>query len=177
MTLQIFIVLTGTGVYAFKVHGQIYHKLDQLVPGANGPRHKQLYFYDTDQNLTHRVKRSPHLDANVIRKVLGILQTHNPYVHSFKRLGDLGSLREYCIELNTSISVDQRRYNAPAENQVAAIWVEGSDQQRYFERSILIYGNEGRSHYIRAYHGCYDPLGYPVLYPGGETGWEDKKYY
>jgi len=92
-------------------------------------------------------------------------------------LGDLGSLREYCIELNTSISVDQRRYNAPAENQVAAIWVEGSDQQRYFERSILIYGNEGRSHYIRAYHGCYDPLGYPVLYPGGETGWEDKKYY
>ena len=175
MTLQILFVLTGTGVYAFKVHGQIYHKLDQLVHGANGPRHMQLYFYDTDENMTHRMKRSPHLDANVIRKVLGILQTHNPYVHSFKRLGDLGSLREYCIELNTSISVDQRRYNAPAENQVAAIWVEGSDQQRRFEQSILIYGAEGRSHYIRAYHGCYDPLAYPVLHPSGETGWEDKK--
>ena len=37
--LQIFIIFTGTGVYAFKVHGQIYHKLDQLVPGAYGPRH------------------------------------------------------------------------------------------------------------------------------------------
>ena len=78
MTLQILFVLTGTGVYAFKVHGQIYHKLDQLVPGANGPRHMQLYFYYTDENMTHRMKRSPHLDANVIRKVLGILQTHNP---------------------------------------------------------------------------------------------------
>jgi hypothetical protein len=90
-------------------------------------------------------------------------------------LEDIGSLPDYCIELNTSISVDQRRYNAPAENQVAAIWVEGSDQQRRFEQSILIYGNEGRSHYIRAYHGCYDPLGYPVFYPAGETGWEVKK--
>ena len=28
--------------------------------------------------------------------------------------------------------------------------------------------------FIRAYHGCYDPLAYPILYPGGETGWEDK---
>ena len=29
----------GTGVYCFKAHGQIYHRLDQLVPGGRGPRH------------------------------------------------------------------------------------------------------------------------------------------
>lgn len=34
----------GTGVYTFKVHGQIYHKLDQLVPCGQGPRHMKLYF-------------------------------------------------------------------------------------------------------------------------------------
>lgn len=38
----------GTGVYCFKAHGQIYHRLDQLIPGGRGPRHMQLYFYDTD---------------------------------------------------------------------------------------------------------------------------------
>ena len=32
----------------------------------------------------------------------------------------------------------------------------------------------GGPQFIRAYHGCYDPLAYPILYPGGETGWEDK---
>jgi len=29
----------GTGIYTFKAHGQIYHRLDQLMPGAKGPRH------------------------------------------------------------------------------------------------------------------------------------------
>ena len=29
----------GTGVYCFKAHGQIYHRLDQLVPGGRGPHH------------------------------------------------------------------------------------------------------------------------------------------
>jgi len=103
----------GTGIYTFKVHGQIYHKLDQLVPGFRGPRHMQLYFYDTDETMHHRMKRSPHLDANVIRTILNIMQ-HNPYVQAFKSLGTLTNLDCYAIELNTSISVDQRRYNAPA---------------------------------------------------------------
>jgi len=62
----------GTGVYTFKVHGQIYHKLDQLKPGGKGPRHTQLYFYDTDESMPYRSKRSPHLDANLIRTILGI---------------------------------------------------------------------------------------------------------
>jgi hypothetical protein len=64
---------TGTGIYIFKVHGQIYHKLDELRPGKKGPRHMQLYFYDTDETLTQRIKRSPHLDANLIRAILQIL--------------------------------------------------------------------------------------------------------
>ena len=25
--------------------------------------------------------------------------------------------------------------------------------------------------YIKAYHGCYDPLAYPLFKPKGETGW------
>ncbi|XP_066381900.1 uncharacterized protein [Miscanthus floridulus] len=58
--------------------------------------------------------------------------------------------------------------------QVAAIWMDGNDPQHRFERSIIIYGHENHPHYIRAYHGCYDPLAYPLFYPNGETGWEDK---
>lgn len=54
--------------------------------------------------------------------------------------------------------------------QVAAIWVDGSDIKRKFERSITLHGKSGQSCYIRAYHGCYDPLAYPLFYHGGETG-------
>ena len=60
-------------------------------------------------------------------------------------------------------------------DQVAAIWMDGNDPQQRFSYSIIIYGSEDRPHYIRAYHGYYDPLAYPLLSPSGETGWEDKK--
>jgi hypothetical protein len=105
-------------------------------------------------------------------EILRILSTlaMNPYLHSFKILGQSGNIEEYKIELNTSISVDQRRFNAPAMDQVAAIWQDGSDEQRNFKRSIMVYANSGHATFIRAYHGCYGPLAYLLFYPGGETG-------
>jgi hypothetical protein len=165
----------GSGVYVFKAHGQLYHKLDPLTPSGEGPRHMQLYFYDTDDSVAHRLKRSPGLDENLIRMVRGILKHLNAYVQVFTSLGNVHNLDEYTIELNTSIDVDQRRYNAPAMDQVAAIWLDGNDSQKSFDRSIVIYGKLMEPHYIRGYHGCYDPLAYPLFFPRGETGWEDKQ--
>ena len=129
----------------------------------------QLYFYDTDETLTQRIKRSPHLDANLIRTILQILE-NNPYIRVFRSVGQMQNLDEFKIELNTSISVDQRRYNAPAMEQVAAIWQDGSDEKSKFDRSIMVYSNSRWPQFIRAYYGCYDPLAYPILYPSGETG-------
>jgi hypothetical protein len=64
----------GTKIYTFRVHGGLYHHLDHLVPGGDNARHLQLYFYDTeDEALSHRVKRSPDLDINLIRNILAIL--------------------------------------------------------------------------------------------------------
>jgi len=161
----------GTGIYTFRVQGGLYHRLDHLVPGSHGPRHLQLYFYDTeDQTLAHRAKRSPDLDINIIRNILRILQD-NPYVQAFNRVGAVPNLDDYCIELNTDVTPDQRRYNAPTASQVAAIWMEGNDPQRSFDRSVLVYARGDRPRYIKAYHGCYDPLSYPVYHRRGETGW------
>ena len=49
--------------------------------------------------------------------------------------------------------------------------MEGNDPQRSFDRSVLVYARGDRPQYIKAYHGCYDPLSYPVFHPRGETGW------
>ena len=56
--------------------------------------------------------------------------------------------------------------------QVAGIWVDGSDIKLY--RSIMLHGKSSEPCYIRAYYGCYASLAYPFFYPG-ETGWKDKK--
>ena len=118
------------------------------MPGVRAPRHMQLYFYDTNETMHHRIKRSPHLDAIVIRTILNIMED-NPYIQIFKSLDTLTNLDCYTIELNTSIFVDQRRYNAPAMEQVVAIWFDGNDPQQRLERSIVIYGKENQPHYIR----------------------------
>jgi hypothetical protein len=102
----------------------------------------QLYFYDTSETIKHILAQSPHLDQCLIRSILSILN-ENPYVHVFKSLGSVPKLDEYRIELNTDIGVDQRRYNAPTMSQVAAIWEEGNDMRKKFERSIMIYGISG----------------------------------
>ena len=63
------------------------------------------------------------------------------------------------------------RYNAPTTTQVAAIWTDGNDPQRCFDRSVLVYPRGEKMRYIKPYHGCYDALAYPLLRPKGETGW------
>jgi hypothetical protein len=141
----------GLGVYTFWIHGHVYHRLDQLVHGQEGLRHMHIYFYDTYETIRHRIQRSPNLDEGVIRTVLQLLED-NPYVCVFLSLGNVANLDEYRIEHNTDIGVDQRRYNAPAISQVAAIWEEGSDivsarkyycyklQMRPNEFNIMFYG-------------------------------------
>jgi hypothetical protein len=130
----------GTGIYIFRVHCGLYHRLDHLVLGGHDARHLQLYFYDTeDEALSHRVKRSLDLDINLIRNILAILQD-NLYVHTLRRNGAFPNLDDYQIELNTNITPDQRRYNVPTASQIAAIWMEGNNSQRCFDRSVVVYG-------------------------------------
>jgi hypothetical protein len=66
MLIVLFYLNICTEIYAFTVHGQISHKIDQLIPDGKGPRQMQLYFYDIDESMVHRRNRSPHLDQNLI---------------------------------------------------------------------------------------------------------------
>ncbi|KAL4554351.1 hypothetical protein LXL04_039572 [Taraxacum kok-saghyz] len=55
-----------SGVYTFRAHGGIYHRIDQLVPRDGKPRYLQLYFYDSETEFTHRLKWA-NLDKTIIR--------------------------------------------------------------------------------------------------------------
>ncbi|EEE62888.1 hypothetical protein OsJ_17692 [Oryza sativa Japonica Group] len=142
----------------------VYHNL---------PEKHHLYFYDTeeDTDLAHRAKRSPDLDINLVRIILKIL-ADNPYVETFNRVGTMPNL-----EINTNVTPDQRRYNAPTTSQVPAIWLEGDDPVRTFDRHVMVHAKGEKPSYIKAYHGCYDLLAYPLFNPNGETGWNVKMPY
>lgn len=93
----------------FSVHGALYHRLDHLVLGSKGPRHIQLYFYDTeDAGLPHRSQRSPDLYLNLIRIVVELFSKLNPYAQTFNKCGGVPNLDAYVIELNSNVTSDQR---------------------------------------------------------------------
>jgi hypothetical protein len=70
----------------------------------------QLYFYDTDETIQHRIQWSPNLDEGVIRTFLQLLED-NPYACVFWSLGNIENLDEYRIELNTNIGEEVQSTN------------------------------------------------------------------
>ena len=40
----------------------------------------------------------------------------------------------------------------------------------------MVHANLGHTYFIRAYHGCYDPLSYPVFYPEVRPVGRRKRY-
>jgi hypothetical protein len=101
---------------------------------------------------------------------VGILRD-NPYSETFRSLGQVEDMDEYRIVLNIEYKLDQRVYNMALTSEVAAVWVEGSELHKHFDRSITLFANNDTYYSIRPHHGCYDPLSYPLLFPSGELGW------
>ncbi|KAG5563862.1 hypothetical protein RHGRI_000157 [Rhododendron griersonianum] len=166
------------GVYTFRAQGQIYHELPSLIPSATSPCYFQLYFYDTDNELQNRLdimerkldpKKKPPLNPHIVRTLMDMLSA-NPYAMFLRRL-DQSSLDSYRIHIRTDVKLDQRVYNSPSADQVAAIWIEGNNATVSHERDIIVHSNSGHKHRVQHYYGCYDPLQYPLLFPRGEFGW------
>ncbi|GKC15517.1 uncharacterized protein Tco_1012299 [Tanacetum coccineum] len=158
-----------SGVYTFRAHGGIYHKIDQLVLRDGKPRYLQLYFYDDDEELQHRLSWN-NLDEDIVRRLTSVL-AENPYVQTFRSLRELGPLDNYRVGLKKDLRLDQRLYNRPTTSEVAGIWVEGNDNISAYERSVVIYGRSEYPETIQPHHGFYDPMSYVLFFPYGETGW------
>nr|GMD60325.1 Cleavage stimulating factor 64 [Ipomoea batatas] len=160
------------GIYTFKVQGQMYHFINDLVPGDQLPKNLQLYFFDTDHEVENRIKGADRMEASVVENLIDVLG-RNPYSQFFRNLKDMSSLDDCNIVIRSNASLDQRVYNMPTSSQVAAIWVDEQDGSGQNNRDIRVLGKTGQSHSVKYYYGCYNPLQYPLLFPHGESGWHE----
>ena len=160
------------GVYSFKVKGQVYHDLPALVPNSSGPCYFQLYFHDTMNEIANRlgILKDGSATENMVKQIMKIME-NNPYAQSFRSLQNCSSFEDVQIHISADVKLDQRVYNAPKVDQVAAIWIEGNNSHIPIERDIVITSHSGYKHRIKHYYSCYDPLQYPLLFPLGELGW------
>ena len=65
---------------------------------------------------------------------------------------------------------DQRRYNLPSSDEVAAVFV-GEDGMPPDKRDITVYPKDKPLQHISYLSSNIDPMIYPVLFPRGDLGW------
>ncbi|KAG5556067.1 hypothetical protein RHGRI_006626 [Rhododendron griersonianum] len=172
---------SNNGIYTFRAQGQAYHAIRSLYPPPDKndknkyatPSFLQLYFFDTDNEVSNRNKGASELDPNVISRVIDILAP-NPYSIFFRSLRQIPEteLATHQIKIRADPKLDTGTLGGPTASQVASFLAgetEGNSDLR--ERDILVYQHNGISQRIRYYFGCYDPLQYPLLFPFGEPGW------
>jgi len=78
--------VTGTGHYAFRAHGQLYHRIGALYPmDKRPPAFAQLYIFDSkDEQLSYRAQAFTGLDLASLRKIQDTFHAHYPLVQFFK---------------------------------------------------------------------------------------------
>nr|GMC92523.1 replication protein A 70 kDa DNA-binding subunit E-like [Ipomoea batatas] len=126
------------GIYTFRVQGQMYHLIDDLIPHGHSPRNLQLYFFDTDAEVDNRVGYTNRLDRSIVSDLVELM-SQNPYAQFFRSLKDVKFGDDFVISLNSTTSLDQRVYNLPTASQVAAIWLENDSDKVPNNRSIKVY--------------------------------------
>ncbi|XP_074293042.1 uncharacterized protein LOC141619937 [Silene latifolia] len=158
------------GIYTFRVQGQVYHFINDILPTEERPWYIQLYFYDTNHEMMHRLQISPDFRKRVIDILMKIMDS-NPYAKFFRSLRTLEVSEATRIFIRADPMHDQRTQSAPTTSHIATIWVEDDTTPQPLRHDILVYACSGQPHRILHYYSCYDPLQYPLLFPFGETGW------
>jgi hypothetical protein len=80
------------------------------------------------------------------------------------------NLRNLPLRIHVDIQQDQRRYNPPAVDEIAAI-IPGDGTDADNTRDIILHRVGGALQRISETHPAYTPLHYVLLYPNGEYGW------
>jgi len=130
------------GIYTFRVQGQVYHFINELLPMNGLPSYLQLYFFDTEHEVENRIRGSDRLNAVIIETIILALKD-NPYCQFFRSLSTVDDLEKHNIIIRNDAGLDQRVFNAPLASQVAAIWIDGDGDGFVNNRDILVSSRPG----------------------------------
>ncbi|CAG8751599.1 9696_t:CDS:2, partial [Acaulospora morrowiae] len=170
------------GIYTFRVQGSFHHRIGSLLPEhSSEPHYLQMYIYDTQHELQHRINAIPNsnLNLDIVQALKIMFDEVNPYVINFRYISDLPAkdIENLSILIHADISgLDQRTHNAPTAPQVAAIWIDSDVSSNVIQkRDIILHTQMNQLIRISEFSGCYDPLAYPLLFPHGEQGWAPRQ--
>ena len=168
----------GGAPYVFCLNGQNHHKIGTLLPKDNNPKFAQLYIYDTENEVRHRMdaatskEKKPQLDEGIVSGLLEMLDEHNELVKSFRMARDRfeeSGLENVKLRLIGTRSKDGRQYNLTTASEVAALIV-GEQTGDNIERDIIVEMKDKELQTISELHPSFMSMQYPLLFPYGEDG-------
>ncbi|GJR96490.1 DNA helicase [Tanacetum coccineum] len=125
------------GLYVFKISGQIYLWIGLLClePG-NPPRFLQLYIYDTQNEVSNRMRRfseggSSQLDPEFVSTLIRLLDKHNELVRLFRTARnrvESGDVPEFCNRFFSVVGA--REYDLPTSGTLGEIVFENGPNTR-----------------------------------------------
>lgn len=170
--------MCGGGPYFYKINGQVHHRIGTLQPSSGiTPSYAQIYLYDTEEaTILRTVAQS---NENCDRSVMRLLSEHivqvNPFAQKFRAVGNVfdelppDRHKDIRMALIYDASSDQRRFNLPIADDVAAVF-QSDDGCLLGEQDFIIYPTEGDLKNLPAHHSALDPMAYPLLFPYGDRG-------
>ncbi|CAG8682306.1 17755_t:CDS:2 [Dentiscutata erythropus] len=168
-------LLSGRGPYAYKISEQIYHFLGPAQPSIGDvPIFEQLYFLETADAQACRSNNPVNvgLDSRLLSLLDLTLRQVQQEEHDIATEQGCQPLEVQMIFENDH-HLDQRRYNTPHVNEVAAIFV-GPEEHRFPSHCLAVHPRSNQLKTIPVINADCDPMSYPMLFPRGDKGWHPK---
>ena len=175
----------GQGIFSLRIHGEMYHRIDSLLPKETTPKFLQLYFYETDNELANRQNAISNLNQKIIEDLMKVMRKYNIWLKELKNAKEtieeqIGPdncndvefrIKDFNAERNKKNKENHPgRYNTPTSSDIAVVIPH--DEEATNRDIIIRYRSTGQGlRRINQFHRCYDPLAYPLLFPHGDFGW------
>ena len=123
---------------------------------------------------------------DIMQVIQNVMDEISPYAVAYKYMHEVEQEEQIsaCTENRTPREVrlhfkrgpDQRRYNEPTHDEVAAVFI-GEDGAPPANRDVVIYPKNTPPQRI-SYMSCnLDPMCYPLLFPRGDLGWYNAMHH
>ena len=174
----------GRGPYCFRIHGQIYHRMNiALYPDiGETPSHCHLFIIDPEEAIKNVKQPNMNIDEEMLKKICKILHENNPFVEGLemmvdeekkqKEIAQLLGREPYEVKLflTDSKNLDKRVYNLPRVNEVSAVFV--CDSEGNIPEPRIVIREKGKElKIINCNCAETDPLLYPLFLPKGTKQW------
>ncbi|RID48364.1 hypothetical protein BRARA_I04879 [Brassica rapa] len=178
--------VTGTsGPFTYRVNGQVIHRIGSLLPEDGAlPEYLQLYIFDTDNELENRKRAftqgtsSLAIPDSVIVQLIEMMDIHNHLAKTFRhardRFKDTGTI-EYSITLVSQTNLG-RQYDLPSASEIGGLIV-GDLSATSVGRDIVVELKSSNLQRISDQHPLMMSLQYPLLFPYGEAGYNQRMPY